>query len=274
MDTDNSNTAPASTGSKKSLFSPKRKRLLIGIAIIILIAFGLYFLFQKIQNNKVDSYTDCITTTGSKSVSDAKGTTCTTKDGKQFTESKAKAITWENYYVNPISLSYPPDWTIKSSKAPPIYGSNSTLFRLSGPNDITLKPTPSSLTKETFLLSELTLNPGKKIERDCGCTVLATKGFIFRSSNKKAQLLAVDINGNKQTDLLIVGSESVKVGDTNVKKFFDFNDKYQLAFQSHVADKLVTTSKDQQYQVEDAQAFLNSDSVDKLLGIYASISFK
>ena len=274
MDNNKTNKLSAVTDRTKDLLSSKRNKMVAFVVLAALVSIILGLIIQSGQGNKVDSYTECITTTGSKSVADNSGTKCTTKDGKVFTNNEAKAVEWRSYKNGPISFNYPLDWTVSDENAPPIYGINSTIYRLSGTNDPALKPTPASATNEALLLNILTVNPSVKLNWGCECTVMATKGFIFRSNNKVAQLLAVDINGNNKADLLILGPQSAKAGDKDVKRFFDFSDKYQLALQSNVADKLQTLSTDPQYEVEDARAFLNSDSVVELVGVLGGLNLK
>lgn len=260
-----------STNNAKKLKSKRPKLILSTVVILAVLA---VFGWLVIQNrNAADSFTKCLNTKDSKTTASDTGSVCVTDDGKKFESQQAKAVEWTSYNRDPISFYYPPDWTVTNVDPPPTYGKDSIVFRVSGSNDQSLTVTPEPLSDNRILTGVIALKPPKQTNTQCNCTVLAAKGFIFRSNNKKAQLLAVDINGNKQADLLIIGPESAQVSDTKVNKF-DLSSKYQLVVQAYVVDQSRATDPDSQYEVKDAQGFLSSTSSSLLIALLSGITLK
>lgn len=266
-------TTPQPDDTKRSTSS--RSKLLVA-AVVLLAAAGLLGIIWAVQqkNKTPNSYASCIAEKGSKIFATSSGSTCTATNGKKFENSQAKTVKLKNYYVDQISFDYRPDWQLRVSNSSPVY-KGSTMYQFTSPSDKSFSTTPATTTGNQYLVSSLFQVPASGATNvTCPCTVLAAKSVIFGSSGKRAQLIAVDTNGNKQADSLALAASSVKVGDARVDNYFDYNGKNGLILSARITDSQTPKGPKKVYEVKDAQSWLDSSSVLDLRTVLTSIKLK
>jgi hypothetical protein len=255
-----------------------RKWLVIAVVALLAAAGGYWFYSKYISAGDAtyDEYLSCVKSGGQASTSGNK-LTCKSKGGNEVSyasKGQAKTVEWKTYQDSRVNFNYPPDWSVSQSTKLTALGPKVTGFKFTTNEEYASISTEGDLPKSiSGIFAYNDYNNGSKLNQKLKVSsVVAVKDLTFTRLLQKAQLVISDTDGDSKADLITVGDTSVKVGDKSIPLFLTVPGRLQVYLSANLVDSKGNKELNgKQYQITDTTSFLNTNALNSLIFMVASV---